>query len=325
MKRSLEAPHAPVRRDERADGQGARTPSQSPRASPARARGLAVWLLAARPRTLGASLAPVAVGLAFAGKAGPLDAGIAVLTATAAVLLQIAANLANDYYDALAGVDGAGRLGPVRVTQAGLVTPQAMRRAVLVVLAAATLAGLVLVRSGGVVVLAAGLASIVAAISYSTRPLALAERGLGEIAVFGFFGLVATGGTYYLQRGGITAEVLAASLVPASLAAALLAVNNLRDIDGDRAAGRRTLAVRLGARGARIEITILVGSAFLVAVAFAVAVDAGAALVLAAAPLAWRVTSVVWRSNGRALNAAQAETARLLVVASGLLAFGVWL
>ena len=287
--------------------------------------GVGAWWLAVRPRTLVAGVVPVVVGLAAAARSGPLHAGVGAATLACALLLQIATNLANDYYDHLHGVDTDKRLGPVRVTQAGLLAPAAVRGAMIFVLAVAALLGAYLVAAGGLPIALIGVASIAGAVAYSAGPWPLAAMGLGEVMAFVFFGLIAVNGTFYLQRGTIDAVSVLASLPVAFLVTAILVVNNLRDIPTDRATGKRTLAVRLGARATRIEYTGLIVLAFVAAAALAAAATPWTLLCLAAVPPALLEIRGVWQRSGRALNESLAGTARLelifgLLLAGGLLA-----
>jgi 1,4-dihydroxy-2-naphthoate octaprenyltransferase len=282
----------------------------------AAAPSLVDWLGATRPRTLVAAVVPVAVGLALARGGGVLDAPVAAATLGAALLIQIATNFANDYGDFVRGADGPERLGPRRLSGAPG-GAAAVRRATAVVVALAALIGLFLVARGGWPILAIGVASLAAALAYTGGPLPLAYHGLGDVFVFAFFGPVAVAGTYYLQRGALDPRVLLAAVPVGCLAVAILVVNNLRDIDGDRRAGKRTLAVRLGAAGTRVEYLLLL------ATAFAAALGAGVWLPLAVAPLAAREAAALWRRRGAELNASLAGTARLHLLFGALLAAGL--
>jgi 1,4-dihydroxy-2-naphthoate octaprenyltransferase len=281
------------------------------------------WLAAARPRTLPAAVVPVMVGLALAARSGPIDGGVAVVTIVAAVLIQIGTNLANDYYDFVAGADTHERLGPQRITQAGLAAPAAVRNAALAVLAAAAVAGLWLVAVGGWPIALVGIASLIAAIAYTGGPWPLAYHGLGDVFVFVFFGIVAVNGTFLLQTASVTPLSLLASLPVACLATAILVVNNLRDLPTDARAGKRTLAVRIGARATRLQYLALVVVPFLVLPWLAGAVGTSVWVALAAAPFAWRETHALWRRSGAALNASLAGTAKLHLVFGALLALGL--
>ncbi len=217
-----------------------------PRPSP-----LGAWLLALRPKTLGASVVPVAVGSAVAKLEGEFQATIAFACLAAALLLQVAANLVNDAVDFLEGIDSASRQGPERVTQAGLIPARSVLCAAGLASGLAACAGVYLIWSGGTAILVIGIAAMLAAAAYSAGPFPLASHGLGELAAFVFFGPIAVVGTTYLHTGNFSVFALLASLPVACLVTNLMLTNNLRDIESDRAAGKRTLPVRVGARATR--------------------------------------------------------------------------
>lgn len=206
---------------------------------------------AARPRTLPAAIAPVIVGSALAWHDRRFDAAAAGLCLGFALLVQIGTNFANDYYDFLRGADTAARVGPRRAVAAGLIAPATMKRAMIGVFAAAFAVGLGLVAWGGPWLLAVGIASIVCGVAYTGGPWPLAYHGLGDVFVFLFFGLVAVGGTYFVQAGSVTLDALLAAIPVGLLAANILVVNNYRDVETDAAANKRTLVVRLGRGAAR--------------------------------------------------------------------------
>ncbi|MEE8580219.1 MAG: 1,4-dihydroxy-2-naphthoate polyprenyltransferase [Myxococcota bacterium] len=288
-------------------------------------RGWRIWWIAARPRTLPVAIAPVIVGSALA-QAGPgaraLPAAAALCTA---LLLQIGANLANDLFDHQKGVDGADRIGPPRAMQLGLLDASAMGRGMLAVFGAAALCGLYLVWIGGWPIALVGALSIAAALAYSGGPFALGDHGLGDLAVFLFFGVIAVCGSYYVQALCLPLSVLVISLPVGALATAVLVVNNIRDLDSDARAGKRTLAVHLGPRASRIEFALLTLLPFVVPAALAVDAAAGITPALPLLLLPWAIGLVrrVWTSrDGPALNAALAATARLELGFCGLLALG---
>lgn len=287
------------------------------------AAALGDWIGAARPRTLPAAIVPVVVGLALAAREGPLAVGTAIVTVLAAVLIQIGTNLANDYYDFVAGADTSERLGPRRITQAGLARPATVKRAAFAVLAAAAVLGVWLVALGGWPILLIGVCSLVAAVAYTGGPYPLAYHGLGDVFVFVFFGVVAVNGTVLLQTGGITPLSLVVSLPVACLATAILVVNNLRDITTDAQAGKRTLAVRIGAAATRWQYAALVAVPFVVALALAGVAGPAMLLTLIAVPLAAREVRALHARTGAALNASLAGTARLHLVFGVLLAAGL--
>jgi 1,4-dihydroxy-2-naphthoate octaprenyltransferase len=281
------------------------------------------WLAAVRPRTLSAALAPVLVGLAVAMREQPLHWLVAAATLCAALLVQIGTNLANDYYDFVNGADTADRLGPPRITQAGLAAPAAVRRAALAVLALAAAIGAYLVTIGGWPILTIGGLSLVCALAYTGGPWPLASHGLGEVFVFLFFGVLAVNGTVWLQTGRLSTLALLASLPVACLATAILVINNLRDIPTDARAGKRTVAVRIGASATRGEYLLLVAAAFFFPLLLSRLAGPGVLLALAALPLALGEARALWRRTGAELNRSLAGTARLHMVFGVLLAIGI--
>lgn len=285
---------------------------------------LGVWLAAMRPRTWPASLVPVVVGLAVAASAGRVDAFIALATIVAALALQITTNLANDYWDHVRGIDHAERLGPVRATQSGLLAPEAVRRAVWLSLGVAIVAGVPLVWHGGVPIVAIGLASMLCAVAYSAGPYPLASLGLGELLAFVFFGLVAVAGTTHLHVADVPGAALLAGAAVGCFAAAIMSVNNLRDIPTDGPAGKRTLAVRIGEERARVLYGVLVASAFLLAALLAICQGRWGPLSVAlAAPLAVKEVRAVAARRGAELNLSLAGTARLELLFGALLSAGL--
>ncbi len=293
---------------------------------------MVVWVEAARPRTLPAAVVPVAVGTAAAAAVGATPSwGRAALSLLVALSLQVAVNLANDLYDGLAGIDTSDRLGPRRVVAAGLVAPSAMRRAILATLLVAAAAGTVLAVLVDLRLLGVGAVAILAALGYSGGRRPYASRGLGEAAVFVFFGLVATVGSAVVQAGRIEASAVVASLPVGLAAVALLMVNNVRDVDTDAATGKRTLAVRLGGRryGHLYGLVLVLAVLTVVPVALVVG-STGPLLALAAAvPAAATLRSArtAARSSGSARGpawiSALGATARTQLVLGLLLAVGL--
>lgn len=284
------------------------------------------WMLAARPKTLPAALAPVIVGsaMAFAHRSFALLPAVAALAV--ALLLQIGVNLANDYFDCIKGIDTAGRLGPVRVTQSGLIPPAQVKVAMSITLVLVVLPGLYLVDVGGWPVVFIGAASILAALAYSGGPYPLASHGLGDLFVFVFFGLVAVCGTYYVQTLRLTPLVLLMGVNVGLLITAILVVNNLRDIHTDRQAGKRSLAVMIGDRGTRTEYTLLLVSAYAIPVILWLrGLAAGwVFLPLVSLPMALSLTRMIWKApDGPQLNKTLAGTAKLALVFSVLLSTGL--
>lgn len=304
----------------------------APRAvdAPTQRSPLQIWILAARPATLPAAVGPVLVGLGAARALGApfrLDTALACLIV--ALLLQVVANLSNDLADFERGADTPDRIGPTRAAASGLLTPAALRRAIGLVVGAAGLVGLYLVSVGGPLLLVVGGLAIVAAVAYTGGPWPYGYRGLGELFVFVFFGLVAVVGTAYLQAGRLEALFFAAAVPVGSLVTAILVVNNLRDIPTDRAADKRTLAVMLGERFARLEYVALLAIAAAMPVALAVGATVGPTVLLplAATPLAIGPIREVLMTGGdrdrRRLNPVLRATARLSLVASALFAVGL--
>jgi 1,4-dihydroxy-2-naphthoate octaprenyltransferase len=285
---------------------------------------LNAWVVAMRPATLPAALAPVAVGSACAHAATGIAIGPAIAAALGALLLQIASNFANDVFDYEKGADRTNRLGPTRAVQAGLITPSQMKRGLVAVLAAAFVLGIYLFAVGGWPIVLLGLAAMAAAVAYTGGPYPLGYHGLGDLLVLGFFGFAAVCGTTFVQVGEVTALSLGAALPVGALATAILVVNNLRDRAGDAAAGKRTLAVRLGARGARLEYAALVIGALAIAPAWAFAARAPLiALPLLTLPWAARLIRAIAVREGAALNPCLPATARLLLAYSLLWALGI--
>lgn len=214
---------------------------------------LSVWISATRPRTLPAAVAPVLVGSALAWQSGSFKPLPAALCLTFALLAQIAANFANDYFDFVKGADTAARKGPRRAVASGLVSPGAMRRAMIGVCVLAFLEGLCLIPYGGPPLLAVGLLSILFALAYTGGPYPLGYHGLGDLFVFIFFGLVAVGATAYVQEGQVTGASMIAGAAVGLLAVNILVANNYRDSDTDKVAGKKTLVVRFGRPFARFQ------------------------------------------------------------------------
>jgi 1,4-dihydroxy-2-naphthoate octaprenyltransferase len=283
-----------------------------------------VWVQGARPRTLVAAVCPVLVGTAAAAAGGPVVAWRALAALVVALALQVGVNYANDYSDGLRGTDTPGRLGPARLTATGLAVPAAVRRAAAAAFAVAAVAGLALAVAVDLRLLLVGAAAIAAAVLYTGGPRPYGYSGFGELAVLVFFGVVATCGSAYVQLERVPGVAVAASVVVGLGAVAILLANNVRDIDGDRLAGKRTLAVRLGRTRARALFTAVVAAMFaaagLLGLARPTVLVTLAALPLAVAP----VRLVRTRDDGPGLIAALGATARLQLAVSLLLAAGLW-
>ena len=293
------------------------------------AAGWRVWWLGARPRTLGAGLVPVIVGTAAAGEVIWWRFAAAALVAAG---LQIGVNLANDYFDGVRGVDTHERVGPPRITQSGAASPRAVLGAALLSIAVAGFAGLALaIATRPVLVLVVGGLGIIAALLYSGGPRPYAGLGLGEVMVFVFFGLVATCGTTFVMVETVTAASWWCAVVMGLLAVAILEANNIRDITTDEAAGKRTLAVRLGEQHARALYGTMVVGAFgtIVAGVLAHLLNDSVGLTqwglvgLAAWPLAIQPLEAARVASGRDLIPVLVGTAKLHAATGLLLSLGL--
>ncbi|MBI5515647.1 MAG: 1,4-dihydroxy-2-naphthoate polyprenyltransferase [Deltaproteobacteria bacterium] len=290
----------------------------------ARPSRLRVWLLACRPATLTVALVPVLVGVALAHARGLVRPWSALAALLGAVLIQVGTNLANDVFDHLKGADTAERLGPLRVTQAGLLSPREVLRGMALAFGLATALGVYLVWVGGWVVVCIGVASIASGVAYTGGPYPLGYHGLGDLFVFVFFGPVAVCGTLWVAHGAVPWEALVASVPVGALASAVLVVNNTRDHETDVKAGKRTLVVRLGRSFGVGEYAALLAVAFLVPGLF-LAWGRGFWVLLPwlTAPWALALARGVARAEGRALNPLLGATARLLLVFGALFAAGL--
>ncbi|HET9914518.1 MAG TPA: 1,4-dihydroxy-2-naphthoate polyprenyltransferase [Anaerolineales bacterium] len=283
------------------------------------------WKLAVRPRTLPAAVAGVLIGCALAWRDGffQLDAALACLIT--AVLLQIGSNLANDVFDFERGTDTPERLGPVRVTQAGLLRPSQVKQGMLFVFALAALFGLYLAWLGGWPIILIGLAAILSAIAYTGGPFPLGYHGLGDLFVFIFFGLASVAGTYYVQAGFVSAAAWWMTIPPGLIITAILVVNNLRDLENDKKAGKHTLAVILGEQLTKTQYLICMIAAYLVLIpsAWLGVVPWSALLAWLSLPLAIRTMRAVFTIKGRPLNAALAGTGQIALLFSILFWVGL--
>jgi len=283
--------------------------------------------MAARPRTLPAAVAPVIVGTAAAvDVSNDIRVGGFIAALIGSIFIQVGTNLSNDYSDARRGADSADRLGPVRVTSSGLVAPRRVLVATWVAFGVAVAAGIYLIAVAGIVILVVGVASILAGVLYTGGPRPYGYEGLGELFVFLFFGVVAVNGSYYVQLERLDWLPFGLSLAVGFLVTAILVVNNVRDIETDQRAGKRTLAVRIGRRRTRQLYAALVAAAFIAVpvTLLATGESAWGLLALGAAPLARRpLGAVMTRTDGPSLNAALAGTGALLAVFSVLLAGGL--
>ena len=284
-----------------------------------------VWLLAARPRTLSAALVPVMLGTALAMRDGTFALVPASLCLGFALLIQIGTNYANDYYDYMSGADSPDRIGPVRAVAAGLVEPELMRRVMSGVFFAALLLGSVLILYGGWWLLFVGIASVLSGIAYTGGPYPLGYHGLGDLSVFLFFGIIAVMFTYYVQAGTFTLDSFFVSLAVGSLTTNVLVVNNLRDIETDRAAGKRTLAVRFGRKFSIIQYQIFSLTALLIPILLW---RFGFEWIVLLPVLCWPWSLLLRRQltnarEGREYNQVLADTARFLLLYGIFFSIGI--
>lgn len=285
---------------------------------------VSLWWLAVRPKTLPAAAAPVIIGSSVAY----VDHVFAFLPTLAAflgaLLLQIAVNLANDYFDAKHEIDSEERVGPVRVTQSGLIPPSQVKLAMVLNLALAGVVFSYLTYMGGIVIFWVAVASVLAALAYSGGPYPLASHGLGELFVFIFFGLVAVCGTYWVQANSLSLLVVMASVAPGLLISAIMVVNNLRDIQTDEPAGKRTLAVRIGRERTISLFRVMVVVSYLCLPVLAIYAGLYPVFIaLLTVPLAVSICKEVRELTGKELNGTLAKTAKLSLFFSLLFAFGM--
>jgi 1,4-dihydroxy-2-naphthoate octaprenyltransferase len=290
--------------------------------------GIRIWLMAARIRTLPAAIAPVLVGTALAGWQHVFHPLRFVAALIGAIFIQVGTNLSNDYSDARRGADAEDRLGPVRVTAGGLVPPSQVLVATYVSFGVAVLAGVYLVVVAGWQLLLVGAASILAGVLYTGGPKPYGYEGLGELFVFLFFGIVAVAGSYFVQVKHLDWKAFALAVPVGLLASGILVVNNFRDIDSDRRAGKRTLAVRLGRQRTRTMFAAIVYLAFVLAPVTWVfgPMKPWVLLPWLTLPLAAHIVREVRnRTDGPSLNQALAHTGMLQLAFCTLLSAGLLL
>ena len=283
------------------------------------------WGLAIRPRTLPAAAAGVLMGGALAWRDGFFRLDATLVCLFAALLLQIGSNLANDVFDFERGTDTPERLGPTRVTQAGLLTSSQVKFGMAVVFVLSALMGLYLIWLGGWVILAIGIAAIISAIAYTGGPFPLGYYGLGDVFVFIFFGLASVAGTYYVQAGDVSSAAWWMTLPPGLIITAILVVNNLRDLENDRKAGKHTLAVIFGEQFAKAEYLICIFAAYLILpfAAWFGLIPWLSLMAWASFPIAFRTIRTVFTQKGRPLNAALAGTGQAAFMFSLLFWIGL--
>ncbi len=287
---------------------------------------LRVWLMASRPRTLPAAVAPVLVGTALPATVGTFRVGVFAAALLGAIFIQIGTNLSNDYSDARRGADTEDRLGPVRVTAGGLVPPKQVLQGVYVAFGLAVLCGIYLIAESGWELLIIGVLSIAAGVLYTGGPRPYGYEGLGELFVFLFFGIVAVAGSTFAQVEEFPWEAFVLAVPVGLLASAILVVNNVRDLDTDRRVGKRTLAVRLGRARTRAMFAAMVYGAFLTAplAILAAPLELWLFLPWLALPLAAKLVRTVRNhADGPTLNGALGATGQLQLVFCVLLAAGI--
>lgn len=277
------------------------------------------WIDAMRPKTLIASFSPVVIGTFFAYKEGSFSFFYALLTLLVAIGIQIITNFSNDYFDFEKGADTSSRKGPIRGLQAGLISGHKMKQAILLTVLVTSLLSSLLILRGGTLMAVLSSLSILLALGYTTGPFPLAYLGLGDLFVLIFFGPVATGGTYFLQTGALSSDVVCAGIGCGLLSTAILTVNNVRDIHEDRQASKKTLVVRLGKTFGKWEYTLLLLAA---PVALAISGNWLPGLTLAAA---FPLIKTMWKQDSaQAFNQLLAKTAALLFLYTVLVILSLW-
>jgi len=284
-----------------------------------------IWWLAIRPKTLPAAASGVVMGSALAWHDGSFQLLPALAALCVALLLQIGSNVANDVYDFERGADTHERHGPLRVTQAGLLTSEQVKRGMWVIFGLAAFLGLYLAYLRGWVVIIIGLAAIISAIAYTGGPFPLGYYGLGDLFVFVFFGLAAVAGTYFVQVGLVSAAAWWMAIPVGLIITAILVVNNLRDLENDRKAGKHTLAVMLGSQGVRLEYVLCLAVAYLILpiLVFMKIVPAFTLLAWLSLPVALKSMRIVSTQQGGPLNAALAGTGQTALAYSVLFWLGL--
>ncbi len=283
------------------------------------------WVIASRPKTLTAAIAPVLIGSALAYYEGAFNIIIFFVILIAACLIQIGTNLTNDLFDYIKGVDNNDRLGPKRAMQAGLILESEMKRAIFIVFSLSICFGFYLVLLGGWPIVGIGLLSILFAILYTGGPYPLAYNGLGDIFVLLFFGLIAVSGTYYLYTNNISTHSLILGLAIGSLSTAILVVNNLRDINNDKECGKNTLAVYFGKKFTQFEYLVLIIAAYVIPIYSSINLGNKASIYIVyfTLPIAIRLIIDIFYKRNSMLNETLESTAKLLLLYSLLLSFGI--
>ena len=282
------------------------------------------WILASRPKTLPAAISPVIVGVSLAVHDSEFHLFTAFMTLLAAILIQIGANFANDVYDFLKGSDREDRLGPIRATQSGLISPENMKKGMWLVFTLAICVGFYLASIGGWPIVCIGLISIASGIAYTGGPYPLGYHGWGDVFVFIFFGIIAVPGTYYLQTGFVSDYSILFGISLGALSTAILIVNNLRDADTDVKSGKRTLAVRFGKSFVRMEYIVMMILAFAIPIYILQIWDEFSLyIILFLIPISVRHIQSLYSETGESLNLVLVNTAKFLFHFSILLSIGL--
>lgn len=282
------------------------------------------WMMAIRPKTLPAGAVPVVVGTALAGADGKFLPAAAIIALLCALGIQVATNFINEIYDFRKGADTAERLGPTRTVAAGLISEKTMIAVSVVLLLVVFIMGLYLVYLAGWPILFIGLLSMFFAWAYTGGPYPIAYSGLGDFFVFIFFGLVAVGGTYYVQAGEVTFPVLTAAVAPGIFSVNILLVNNIRDIDTDRKVGKMTLPARIGGGNARwLYLGLTVVAYFVPVWMWMTGYSVWCLLAWVSLPLAIGQVKALFQSEGEALNAVLARTGKVMTVYGALFSIGL--
>jgi 1,4-dihydroxy-2-naphthoate octaprenyltransferase len=286
---------------------------------------LQIWILAVRPKTLPAAMASVIIGSSLAYKDGNFRLFPALAALCISILLQIGANFANDVFDYQRGADTVQRVGPLRVTQAGLLTPGEVRLGMIVVFTLSIVLGSYLAWVAGWLVIIIGLSAILAALAYTGGPFPFGYHSLGDLFVLIFFGFVAVCGTYYVQTQTIGIPVIWAGFAMGLLITNILVVNNLRDIETDRVAGKVTLAVRLGIAGTRLEYLVFLIIVYIIPIILSIIDESyfGSVITWLSLPLAVQSFQEISKSTGDSLNQTLAGTARLALIYALLFSCGI--
>ena len=285
------------------------------------------WLLASRPKTLLASVVPVMVGTALAINVDKFNPLVTLVALVCSLLIQIGTNFTNDLYDFYKGADTVSRKGPVRVLAAGLISVKEMKTGIIIAFLSAFILGLYLVYIGGIIILAIGVLSILAGIAYTAGPYPLAYKGLGDIFVFMFFGLIGTMGTFYLQANELSLPAFLSSIPVGSLITNILVVNNYRDIETDRIAGKNTLAVKLGKTFTQYQFIFLIFVSFIVPLLLFLFFDFKFWIFLPylTIPVVYKTISMLFTLDGVQLNETLELTAKLSAMYGILFSAGLML